>query len=108
MNSSSRVKFVVHCPIESGDQIREAIGRAGGGEIGDYSFCSFTIVGNGRSMGNSSAKPVYGEKGVVSSSPEERVEVTVTRDKIKSVIEEVLNVHPYDEPTYDVYPLEDF
>lgn len=102
---SGKVKFVVHCPVESGDEIRKAIGEAGGGEIGNYKFCSFTIVGTGRSMGNEDSDPVYGEKGELSSSEEERIEVTVLESKLKDVVKAVLDVHPYDEPTYDVYPL---
>ncbi len=102
------VKFVVHCPIESGDTIRQAIAEAGGGVIGDYTFCSYTITGIGRSMGGESAEPIYGEVGSLSSSKEERIEVTVKRELIAKVINKVLEVHPYDEPTYDVYPLEDF
>jgi hypothetical protein len=107
MFMTKRVKFVVHCPTYSADKIREAIGKSGGGVIGDYSFCSFSVVGVGRSMGSENSNPVYGEMGQLSSSPEERIEVTVDRDQLTEVIEAVLKVHPYDEPTYDVYPLED-
>lgn len=102
-----KYKFVVHCPISSGDSIREAIGKAGGGKIGDYDFCSFTIVGTGRSKGNDKSNPVYGEVNSLSSSQEERIEVTVTDDIVNKVIDAVLEVHPYDQPTYDVYLLED-
>lgn len=102
-----KYKFVVHCPIQSGDLIREAIGKAGGGKIGEYDFCSFTIMGLGRSKGSIKSNPVYGEQHKLSSSEEERIEVTVSEDVIKDVIRDVLAVHPYDEPTYDVYILED-
>ena len=102
-----KYKYVVHCPVEVGDAIRNAIGEAGGGRIGNYDFCSFTILGTGRSMGNESSDPVYGQKNEISSSEEERIEVTVEEDIIKDVIRAVLNVHPYDQPTYDIYLLED-
>ncbi len=104
---SEKVKLVVHCPIESGNIIRQTIGEAGGGEIGDYKFCSFTVVGTGRSLGDETSEPVYGQKGHLSSSEEERIEVTVDQTKIKDVVREVLKVHPYDKPTYDIYPLLD-
>jgi hypothetical protein len=102
-----KYKFVVHCPIDSGDKIRKAIGEAGGGEIGDYKFCSFTVIGTGRSLGGEGTDPVYGEKGELSPAKEERIEVTVPEDKLKDVVGAVLKVHPYDEPTYDIYPLID-
>ncbi len=102
-----KYKFVVHSPLDNGELIRQAIGETGGGRIGDYDFCSFTVIGTGRSRGNDEANPVYGEVNTFSSSEEERIEVTVTEDILKEVINAVLAVHPYDQPTYDVYLLED-
>lgn len=102
------VKLVVDCPSDSSEIIRKAIASAGGGEIGEYTFCSFSVVGIGRSKGGETTHPVYGEAGILSSSPEERIEVTVRRKLIRKVVNAVLKVHPYEVPTYDVYPLEDF
>ncbi len=51
-------KLVVHVPVGSGDKIREAIGGAGGGKIGNYSFCSFTVRGVGRFKPEDGANPI--------------------------------------------------
>ncbi len=107
MRRSKRVKFIVHCPIDSGEAIRQTIGGAGGGSIGDYTFCSFTVSGVGRYKGNGDAQPFFGKPGELSGSEEERIEVTVPRNIIKDVVNAVLKVHPYEEPTYDIYTLED-
>ena len=39
---SLKYKFVVFVPTSHADKVREAIGQAGGGKIGKYTFCSFT------------------------------------------------------------------
>ena len=36
------VKLVVFVPEENADQIRESLGKAGAGKIGEYSHCSFS------------------------------------------------------------------
>ena len=36
------VKIAVNVPESHADALREAIGKAGAGKIGNYSFCSFS------------------------------------------------------------------
>lgn len=38
-----RVKIVTFVPVADADKVRRAIGGAGGGQIGEYSFCRFTL-----------------------------------------------------------------
>lgn len=42
-----RVQITTTVPLKDTDAIREALGRAGAGALGDYSFCSFSINGKG-------------------------------------------------------------
>ena len=39
---TTKYKLVVFVPLDSADKVRESIGNAGGGKIGNYSFCSFS------------------------------------------------------------------
>ena len=41
-------KIVVYVPLTHTDVVREAIGKAGGGKLGKYSFCTFSTRGIGR------------------------------------------------------------
>ena len=41
-------KFTVNVPLSYTDKIREVIGRLGGGKIGGYEYCSFSVRGTGR------------------------------------------------------------
>jgi hypothetical protein len=106
--SSKNVKLVVFVPLSHTDVVRQALGEAGAGKIGNYEFCSFSSSGVGRYKGNENSNPFIGEKGVLESAEEERIEVVVPREILKEVVEKMKSVHPYEEVAFDIYPLEDF
>ena len=58
-------KIVVYVPLTHADAVREAIGQAGGGKLGKYSFCTFTTKGIGRFRPDEGANPHIGQVGVV-------------------------------------------
>lgn len=95
--SGRRVKFVVFVPREFSDLVRKAIAEAGGGVIGNYNNCSFTVSGTAR----------FSESGgsIICSVPEDRIETVVLESKLNELIEKVRAVHPYKKMGYDVYPL---
>lgn len=99
-------KLVVFVPLTHVDLVRDAIGNAGGGRIGNYSHCSFSTRGVGRFKPEDGAHPHIGEVGTFEEVEEERIEVTVDESVLKDVVEAMKAVHPYDEVVYDVYPLE--
>jgi hypothetical protein len=102
---SKIVKVVVHVPQGSADMVRSAIGEAGGGVIGNYTFCSFSIAGTGRFFPQKDAKPHIGEIEQFESVTEERIEVTCPQSVALKVIDAIKVAHPYEEPTIDIYPL---
>jgi hypothetical protein len=99
-------KIVVTVPIADADKIRQAIGQAGGGEAGNYSFCSFSVRGVGRFLSGDGAHPSIGEVGKLEEVEEERIEVTCDDALVTDVIAAIRVVHPYEEPVIDIYPLE--
>jgi hypothetical protein len=101
-----KYKLVVHVPLTHTDAVREAMGMAGAGRIGNYAHCSFLSIGTGRFLPLEGAEPHIGAVGVPEATPEERIEVTVTEDVLDGVIAALKKVHPYEEVTYDVYRLE--
>lgn len=60
---SNLVKIVVFVPLTHTDIVRQAIGDAGAGIIGNYSHCSFSSKGTGRYKPLEGAKPAIGEVG---------------------------------------------
>ena len=104
--SSQNVKFVVFVPISHADAVRQVLGEAGAGKIGNYDFCSFSSRGKGRFRGNEKTNPAIGKAGKYEAVEEERIEAIVPREILKEVIEKVKAVHPYEEVAFDIYPLE--
>lgn len=103
---SENVKIVVFVPETHTDVVREVMGRAGAGKIGNYSFCTFSSKGIGRFKPEQGADPHIGEIGNFEAVAEERIETVCPREKLEGLIAAIKEVHPYDEVALDVYPLE--
>ncbi len=108
MNSKKRYKIVVYVPEANADALREALGNAGAGVIGNYSHCTFTLKGVGRFKPNENANPTIGEAGKLEEVAEDRIETVCEEAALKNVLKAIKDVHPYEEPATDVYPIEIF
>jgi hypothetical protein len=98
-------KLVVYVPLTYADEVRNALGNAGAGVIGNYAHCSFSTRGVGRYKPLAGATPFQGQVGIFESVEEERIEVTIPEDHVKQVINALKTVHPYEEIAYDVFEL---
>ncbi len=103
---SKNVKIVVFVPETHTDIVREAMGKAGAGVIGNYSYCTFSSKGIGRFKPEQGANPHIGKIGKPEEVIEERIETVCPREKLQAVIKAIKEAHPYDEVALDVYPLE--
>lgn len=99
-------KIVVFVPENHAHTIREALGSAGAGYIGNYSHCSFSAGGTGRFLPGANTTPYIGRQGVMEEVNEVRIETIVPETLLKKVITAMLKAHPYEEPAYDIYPVE--
>lgn len=98
-------KLFVFVPLTHADQVREAMGAAGAGKIGNYSFCSFSSRGIGRYKPEKGASPTIGEVGKLEKVEEERIEVVCDEGIIGNVVAAMKKAHPYEEIAYDLYQL---
>jgi len=101
----TRVKIVTFCPLKNADAVREALGLAGAGQIGEYSFCSYSVIGKGRFTPSENAHPHIGEVNTPEIVEEERIEVVCDRLNARHVIAAMKVAHPYEEVAFDIYPL---
>ena len=100
------VKLVVFTPAGHERKIIDAIASAGGGTIGDYSHCSFRAPGTGTFVPLEGASPFIGKKGDFEPAKELRLECVVPKRRLHAVLAKAIAAHPYEEPAYDVYPME--
>jgi dinuclear metal center YbgI/SA1388 family protein len=99
-------KLVVFVPVSHAEGIRQALGNAGAGFIGNYSHCSFSANGKGRFLPGETANPYVGKAGQIEEVDEVRLETIVPEQLLKKTITAMIKAHPYEEVAYDVYPVE--
>lgn len=99
------VKLVVFVPEKNADEVRQALGEAGAGQVGGYSFCSFSIKGTGRFVPGNDTDPHIGSKGKMEMVDEERIEIACDKSQVKDIIKVIEDVHPYEKVVMDIYPM---
>lgn len=100
-----KVKIVTFAPIAEADNIRQVLGSSGAGQIGEYSYCSYSVIGKGRFIPSANANLNIGVANTLETVEEERIEVVCERDNAKAIIEAMKQAHPYEEVAFDIYPL---
>lgn len=99
-------KLIVFIPIQSVEEVKEAIFSAGAGRIGNYSECGYTQVGQGSFRGNEKANPTIGSKHVREIVDEIRFETVFLAYMESNIISAMKKAHPYEEVAYDIYSIE--
>ncbi|MBO0959473.1 Nif3-like dinuclear metal center hexameric protein [Neobacillus sp. MM2021_6] len=99
-------KLVVFVPASHAEEIRQVLGNAGAGFIGNYSHCSFSADGTGRFVPGDQTNPFIGQAGNLEEVDEVRIETIIPEPLLKKTITAMIKAHPYEEVAYDVYPLD--
>jgi len=99
-------KLVVFVPEDSAEKLREVLFNYGAGVLGNYDHASFNTKGIGTFRPLEGSNPSIGEKDQESQVNEVKIEVVVKGNDLDTVVEKMLNTHPYETPAYDVIKLE--
>lgn len=99
-------KLVVFVPESHQEAVLQAVWRAGAGEIGDYSHCSFNIKGTGTFIPGDGTNPYIGTPGKLEKADEVRIETIVPYSVHRKAVQAMLKAHPYEEVAYDLYPVD--
>lgn len=105
-NNEVLYKLAVYVPETHIDKVKNALGKAGAGHIGNYSHCSFTSRGEGNFMPLEGTNPFIGTKGEIECVKEVKIETIVPQRILGGVLSSMINAHPYEEVAYDLYKLE--
>jgi dinuclear metal center YbgI/SA1388 family protein len=99
-------KLTTFIPIENTDSVLAGIYKAGGGEIGNYSGCSFRVAGTGTFTPNNKANPTIGNQNNPEEVAENRVEIMYPSYLQSSILNTLKQAHPYEEVAYYIQQLE--
>jgi dinuclear metal center YbgI/SA1388 family protein len=99
------VKLCVFVPVTHEEQVRQAIGDAGGGHIGNYSHCTFSSTGSGTFTPLEGTKPFIGEQNKLERVEEVKIETILPLSIQNQVVAAMKKAHPYEEVAYDLYPV---
>ena len=100
------LKLVGFVPEDDADLVRKALFAAGAGVIGDYEHCSWSVGGQGTFFGGETTRPVAGAAGRDETVSELRLEVVFPRRLRRRVTGAYVAAHPYEEPAFDIVPLD--
>lgn len=99
-------KLVAFVPKDFETKVREALGHAGAGYIGNYSHCTFNSEGIGTFMPEAGTNPFIGDQGKLEKVHEVKIETIFPETIQNKVISSLKKAHPYEEVAYDIYPLD--
>ncbi|WP_291585318.1 Nif3-like dinuclear metal center hexameric protein, partial [Bacteroides sp.] len=100
------VKLVTFVPFAQADEVRNALFAVGCGYIGNYDSCSYNLEGEGTFRAQEGSNPFCGSIGELHHEREIRIETILPVYKKQEAIHALLTTHPYEEPAFDIYPLQ--
>lgn len=99
-------KLAVYVPIDYSENLSNKLFEAGCGAIGNYDSCSFQLEGKGSFRALEGSKPFVGEKNQIHLEQEVKIELVFAAYLQSNVIKALRENHPYEEPAFDIYALE--
>lgn len=99
-------KLQTYVPNDRAGEVRDALFEAGAGHIGNYSECSFNAEGYGTFKGNDLSNGYVGERNVLNTEPETKVEVIFPARLTSKILKALFSAHPYEEIPYEVFNME--
>ncbi|MCR8915301.1 NGG1p interacting factor NIF3 [Marinobacter panjinensis] len=86
---------------------KAALFESGAGRIGDYDCCAWQCKGQGQFRALEGSNPYLGQTGEVEQVDEFRVELVCRDELILAAVQALKESHPYEEPAYEVFHMED-
>lgn len=104
--SGMLLKLVTFVPESHAEKVRNALFDSGCGNIGNYDSCSYNVSGEGTFRAQENTHPFCGEIGKLHREKEVRIETVLPAYKRNDAVKALLLAHPYEEPVFDLYSLQ--
>ncbi len=98
-------KLVTYTVPENAEKLRNALFKAGAGNIGNYENCSFNSEGTGTYKGNENSNPQVGSQFEYVQNKEIKIEVTFESYLENKILKALFTHHIYEEVAYEIYSL---
>mgnify|MGYP001157840237 CR=1 FL=1 len=96
--------LITYVPTPQAEQVRQALGAAGAGQVGEYTGCAWSVTGTGEFTPVGSADPTIGTVGEHTKVEEVRLEMVLPPSRRTQVVAALRQAHPYEEPAFSVVP----
>ncbi len=96
-------KFVGYIPDSDFEKVRTALFNSGAGKFGNYDQVSFSSQGKGSFRPLKGSNPTKGNQGERAEVSEHKLEVVVDERDLGKLISIYYELHPYEEPVFDVF-----
>ncbi|WP_449286639.1 NGG1p interacting factor NIF3 [Marinobacter sp. PE14] len=100
-------KMCYFVPETHVEKTKQALFDAGAGRIGDYDSCAWQCLGRGQFRPLEGSDPFLGNVGEIEVVDEYKVELVCADELIKDALAALKQAHPYEEPAYEIYRMED-
>jgi len=99
-------KLVVFVPESHLETVKNGLFALGAGKTEKYSHCCWQTQGQMQFKPLASSDPTVGEQGQLAITQEYRIEMVCEESNLQAVLQGLKWVHPYEEPAYEIYKLE--
>ncbi|SMC93902.1 hypothetical protein SAMN02746065_11623 [Desulfocicer vacuolatum DSM 3385] len=89
-----------YVPPDHLETVKNALFKKGAGKIGHYDACAWHTMGQGQFRPLAGSQPFKGEENIIEQCEEARVEMVCEDHILKTVLQELVRVHPYETPAY--------
>jgi hypothetical protein len=87
------------------EAVKAALFAQGAGQHNEYDRCCWQVRGEGQFRPLASSRPYLGEPNRLEKLVEYKVEMICGEGVIKTAVDTLLAVHPYEEPAYRIYKI---
>lgn len=99
-------KINFYVPESHKEEVKNAMFAKGAGKIGNYSHCSWEVLGEGQCVPLEGSNAFIGEVNKLEKISEWKIEMVCAAAYITDVVAALRKTHPYETPAYQFWKIE--